>query len=156
MLVLLFTPGWLIFFLRAVHSATRPHAALLGPSRRAALCCAPSSQAFERQVDALSRQLSKAESDAEDVARQRETILEELRASQQVRSTARCRSVIARQSSRHSTGQRSAVRIPALPKHARLCGWPSWRRSPSLQEMQSWPISDQFPAVPPCREVVGR
>ena len=41
-------------------------------------------QAFERQVDSLSRQLSQAEGDAEEAGRQREVLLEELRAAQQV------------------------------------------------------------------------
>ncbi|GIL57051.1 hypothetical protein Vafri_12185 [Volvox africanus] len=42
-------------------------------------------QAFERQVDNLSRQLSQAEADGEELARQREALLEEMRAAQQVR-----------------------------------------------------------------------
>ena len=36
-------------------------------------------------MDALSRQLAKAETDAEDMVREREVLLEEMRASQQVR-----------------------------------------------------------------------
>ncbi|GFR41794.1 hypothetical protein Agub_g2559, partial [Astrephomene gubernaculifera] len=42
-------------------------------------------QAFERQVDSLSRQLSQTEADAEELVRQREALLEEIRAAQQVR-----------------------------------------------------------------------
>ena len=45
----------------------------------------PPLQAFERQVDALSRQLVKAETDAEEMVREREVLLEEMRAAQQVR-----------------------------------------------------------------------
>lgn len=41
-------------------------------------------QAFERQVDSLSRQLSQGEADAEELVRHREALLEELRAAQQV------------------------------------------------------------------------
>ncbi len=41
-------------------------------------------QAFERQVDSLSRQLSQGEADGEDLVRQREALLEEIRAAQQV------------------------------------------------------------------------
>ena len=41
-------------------------------------------QAFERQVDHLSRQLSRAESDMDDLHKERDTLLEELRAGQQV------------------------------------------------------------------------
>ncbi len=41
-------------------------------------------QAFERQVDSLSRQLSQAEADGEELVRQREALLEEIRAAQQV------------------------------------------------------------------------
>jgi hypothetical protein len=41
-------------------------------------------QAFERQVDSLSRQLAKGEGDAEEVARERDVLREELRAAQQV------------------------------------------------------------------------
>lgn len=41
-------------------------------------------QAFERQVDSLSRQLSQAEADGEELVRQREGLLEEIRAAQQV------------------------------------------------------------------------
>jgi uncharacterized protein YhaN len=41
-------------------------------------------QAFERQIDALSRQLAKAEADMEELMRERETMLEEMRVSQQV------------------------------------------------------------------------
>ncbi len=46
--------------------------------------CLPHPQAFERQVDALSRQLAQAEQGSEDAAREREVLLEELRAAQQV------------------------------------------------------------------------
>lgn len=42
-------------------------------------------QAFERQVDNLSRQLAKAEAESEELVREREVMLEELRAAQQVR-----------------------------------------------------------------------
>ncbi|EFJ50664.1 basal body protein [Volvox carteri f. nagariensis] len=42
-------------------------------------------QAYERQIDNLSRQLSQVEAEGEELARQREAILEELRAAQQVR-----------------------------------------------------------------------
>lgn len=44
-------------------------------------------QAFERQVDALSRQLAASESAAEERGREREIMLEELRAAQQVGGT---------------------------------------------------------------------
>eukprot|EP00798_Chlamydomonas_sp_ICE-L_P020112 gene20112-26838_t len=42
-------------------------------------------QAFERQVDSLSRQLAKAENDSEEMVREREVLLEEIRSAQQVR-----------------------------------------------------------------------
>ncbi|GAX72996.1 hypothetical protein CEUSTIGMA_g448.t1 [Chlamydomonas eustigma] len=55
-------------------------------------------QAFERQIDALSRQLAKAEADMEDLIRERESMLEEMRASQQVRlSSERQREELQRQ-----------------------------------------------------------
>lgn len=54
------------------------------PSTTSSLHLHAPPQAFERQVDALSRQLAKGEADVEEATREREVLLEELRAAQQV------------------------------------------------------------------------